>query len=168
MGSLTRCIVEWIIGAITAAAGLIGTVWGIVKYYDQKRVNEKNEQNEREDRREKLLTETLEGLNSVHTTMSGQALKVDSLVSVLSNIDTKLEEMQEQIDTNEMDRLRHVIIEGMLNLQNGLEVSQVYLEHIHHCYDKYKNCGGNSYIDSCMANIVEYEEECRRISMEED
>lgn len=125
---------ELIIGLIGACATLIGTVWGIVKYYDVKRTKAeataKQEQNER--------------------------------AAILGTILGKLDKLQEQVEENEMDRLRTDIINCANKLQNGYTVTSDYLEHIHHAYDKYIARGGNSYIEDCMAFVRSYEEECRR------
>jgi uncharacterized protein YpuA (DUF1002 family) len=125
---------ELIIGLIGALATLIGTVWGIVKYYDVKRTKAEAEAKTKQDARDTVL---------------------DTILKTLGNL-------QMQVTENEMDRLRTDIINCANKLQNGYTVTSDYLEHIHHAYDKYIAGGGNSYIEDCMAYVRAYEEECRR------
>jgi|GEM_PF-2805097 len=125
---------ELIIGLVGATATLIGTVWGIVKYYDVKRTKAEKEAKKEQDEKN----------------------------AILDNILKKLELLNKQVDENEMDRLRTDIINCVNKLQNGYIASSDYLEHIHHAYDKYTSKGGNSYIEDCMDYVRSYEEECRR------
>lgn len=124
---------DLVIGGISALAALIGAMWGIVKYYDQKRTKQEENQRTKERERDEQLDNIKFSLDAVKTT----------------------------IDENEMDRLRSEIIQAENDLRNGLELSEVYLKHVHHSYDKYISKGGNSYIVECMDNIKEYERECR-------
>ena len=87
---------------------------------------------------------------------------IEELQQEVTSLNENIDTMQQQIDENEMDRLRCDIISCVNKLQNGFTMSQADFEHIHHCYDKYISRGGNSYIESCMEYVVEYEEECRR------
>ena len=153
---------ELIIGLITALATLIGVVWGIVKYYDIKRTKQETEAQAREQKHDEMLAEVAKELKSITHDNSLQHAAIEGLRQDVTTLNSNIDDMQQQIDENEMDRLRCDIISCVNKLQNGFTMSQADFEHIHHCYDKYVGKGGNSYIESCMEYVVEYEEECRR------
>lgn len=170
---------EWIVGLISAIAALIGAVWGIVKYYDSKSAKEQEKREEleaerhaaledREAHRDHILEDIAETLVILSEDNQHQKEEITSLQSRLSSMHEQIESItakqdgiQESIEENEMDRLRSEIINCVNKLRNGFEMSQVDLEHIHHCYDKYRARGGNSYIKACMEYVFEYERECR-------
>ena len=153
---------ELIIGLITAIATLIGVVWGIVKYYDKKRTKQEAEAKAREDKHDQMLESMATELKCITRDNTLQHNAIDQLRQEVTSLNENIDTMQQQIDENEMDRLRCDIISCVNKLQNGFTMSQADFEHIHHCYDKYVGKGGNSYIESCMEYVVEYEEECRR------
>lgn len=153
---------ELIISLILAVSTLIGTVWGIVKYYDVKRTKQEQEQHARENARDELLSSIATELKGIKEDNALQHNNISELQADVTSLHTSIETMQQQIDENEMDRLRCDIISCVNKLQNGFTMSQADFEHIHHCYDKYISRNGNSYIESCMAYVTEYEEECRR------
>lgn len=168
MGSPTRCVVELFISLIVALTGLIGCVWGIVKYYDVKRTKKeaeeqriKNEQEQlkraKENERDEKLELILNSVQSLQEYNLYQEEEIQSLQDQFLNMQLHLEETRETIDANEMDRLRSDIINCVNRIHNGYAVSQAELEHIHHCYDKYSSRGGNSYIQNCMTVVTQYE-----------
>ena len=166
---------ELIISLIVAITGLIGTVWGIVKYYDKK--NSKRQAQEQQEKQKLNATlETISGkLENITEDNNKQHKEIgeikESMTAVNERVDTLKQQIQntrEEINENEMDRLRSDIIDCVNRLQNGSIMSQADLEHIHHAYDKYKKRGGNSYIESCMHYVIEYEDECRRNGIDMD
>ena len=173
---------EWIVGLISAITALIGAVWGVVKYYDIKRTKEQEKREEaeesrrksleeREARRDELLTKIVSSLGALSEDSQTQKEDIAFLHSRFDFMHDQIEQMTQTIEENEMDRLRCDIISCVNKLRNGFEMSQVDLEHIHHCYDKYRARGGNSYIESCMEYVFEYERECREagvIGFEDD
>lgn len=155
-------MLELIISLILAASTLIGTVWGIVKYYDVKRTKKETEAVQREEERDKILKTVAEQLKTIALDNAAQHRNIEIVQEEIVKINLQIQNIQEQIDENEMDRLRSDIINCVNKLQNGLTMSQADFEHIHHCFDKYISKGGNSYIQSCMDYVIDYEEECRR------
>ena len=155
-------MLELIISLILAASTLIGTVWGIVKYYDVKRTKKETEAVQREEERDKVLKTVAEQLKTIALDNAAQHRNIEIVQEEIRKINLQIQNIQEQIDENEMDRLRSDIINCVNKLQNGLTMSQADFEHIHHCFDKYISKGGNSYIQSCMDYVIDYEEECRR------
>ena len=156
-----------ILGAVTA---LIGSVWGIVKYYDQKRVKEQQAKETKENTRDETLKGLSNAIGNLNTTMNKQHDEVVQLRSEISHVKEKLEEVDDKLidtqrtmDENEMDRLRSDIINCANKIEEGFSISEAVLQHIHHCYDKYAAKGGNSYIEECMDFVREYERECREI-----
>lgn len=156
------------LGGFSGLATLIGAVWGIVRYYDKKKVDRDTQQQARDAERDKLLKDILLQLNT--NSLVNEAQKKDiaemhkDIKKVHEQLDTVQAEAQDTrriIDKNEMDRLRSDIILYENQLENGLALNKNALEHVHHCYDKYHAAGGNSYIDGCMESIKEYERECR-------
>lgn len=153
---------ELIIGLIGAVTTLVGTVWGIVKYYDVKRTKQEADAQAREQKHDEMLASMVEELKCITRDNTLQHEAIEELRQELTSVGEDIDVMQQQINENEMDRLRCDIISCVNKLQNGFTMSQADFEHIHHCYDKYIGRGGNSYIRSCMEYVVEYEEECRR------
>ena len=155
-------MLELIISLIVAISTLIGTVWGIVKYYDVKRTKQEAEKIRKEEERDNILKNVVTQLTAISLDNAAQHRNIEIVQEEIGKINLQAQNIQEQIDENEMDRLRSDIINCVNKLQNGLTMSQADFEHIHHCFDKYINRGGNSYIQSCMDYVIEYEEECRR------
>lgn len=155
-------MLELIISLIVAISTLIGTVWGIVKYYDVKRTKQEAEKIRKEEERDNILKNVVTQLTAISLDNAAQHRNIEIVQEEIGKINLQTQNIQEQIDENEMDRLRSDIINCVNKLQNGLTMSQADFEHIHHCFDKYINRGGNSYIQSCMDYVIEYEEECRR------
>ena len=163
---------EWIVGLISAVTAFIGAIWGIVKYYDAKGVKEQEKREkaeaerqraieERETRRDEIFNNIVGSLSALSEDSQDQKEEIAFLHARFDLMHDQIEQMSHTIEENEMDRLRSDIIDCVSKLRNGFEMSQVDLEHIHHCYDKYRAKGGNSYIESCMEYVFEYERECR-------
>lgn len=131
---------ELIISSIVALTSLIGAVWGIVRYYDQKRANKAKEDH----------------------------AEIVALRTALEAMADRLENMEMRMMNNELDRLRSDIINFETQLRNGFAMSEGDFSHIHHSYDKYHAAHGNSYIDGVMADIIEMEHEYRAAIMGED
>lgn len=60
---------------------------------------------------------------------------------------------QRCIDANEMSRLQTVIMNFSTLLRNNSLVDLNDFNYIYHAYDRYKELGGNSFIDSEMRYI---------------
>lgn len=164
---------ELVISLIATVTALIGTVWGIIKYYDVKRVKERKESYAREEKLQKEKQEKEQALNNTLQCISKSLEEIneknqhqyDELKVVqndLSSVGEQIKEIKAQQQEDEMDRLRSDIIDCVNKLQNGLIMSQADFLHIHHAYDKYTKNHGNSYIEGCMEFVTQYEEECRK------
>ena len=163
---------ELLIGGISALAALIGSVWGIVKYYDSKKTKEQ-EKNARLSQEKALAQEkTLNEIHSIMNQIVKDNIKQQDDIHILkdqtSEIQIKLRDvqnttqnMQKEIEENEVDRLRAEIIDTYNKLLNGYTLSSVEFEHVHHSYDKYTAKGGNSYVEDCMDSIREFEKDFR-------
>lgn len=156
------------LGGFGGLAALIGAVWGIVRYYDKKKTEREQRQQELELERTKLLQSMSLQLAEVVAVNKAQKDDISAMHSDISKIQKQLKEVQKEaqdtrktIEENEMDRLRSDIILYQNQLENGMGLNQQALMHVHHCYDKYTSKGGNSYIESCMDYIRDYEKECR-------
>ena len=154
---------EIVISLILAASTLIGTIWGIVKYYDIKQTKKEQALKAKEEAEKKQQDEKLtKALNAISKDLAD--IKDDNAHqhAEISTLQTEVRAVKKQMDEDEMDRLRSDIIDCVNKLQNGFIMSQADFEHIHHSYDKYVSRNGNSYIASCMEYVTDYEEECRR------
>ena len=163
-------MIELAIGLITGAAGLIGTIWGIIKYYDQKK-EKKEQQKEKQQLQQqeehiKVVAALSKGVTQLTNLVHAQQKENKNIQNHIDNMQDQMQEMMLAIEENEMDRLRTDIVDCVSKIRNGYDVSPIDLEHIHHAYDKYKSKGGNSYIESCMSLIKEYEDEYNRVSLE--
>lgn len=71
-------------------------------------------------------------------------------------IDDKVNNLKEEVDANELDRIKYEILQFSGSLRNGLKRTEVDYRHIETIFTKYKNKGGNSYI----LHEMEYIREC--------
>lgn len=148
------------IGAVT---GLIIALWGIVKYYDQKReakqkkreelfeklvidnATSMRQQNEKQqqcfDKINNFIDDTSETINMLSVNLEKTQTNVQSLYD-------KLGEQEEHILENELSRLQTAIMDFAIGLRNGKDANLNSFNYIFHAYDKYKHLGGNSFIDS--------------------
>lgn len=129
-----------IIGAVTGAAGLI---FGIIKWKDAKK--------ERQQTQRKQTTEDI------------ISKKIDAAIIPLRQTNAeqneRIKRLEEKQDENERDRLRAEIMIAANKLHNGQRLTTADYKHIEHVYTKYKELGGNSYIDEQMKYIREKEHE---------
>ena len=71
-------------------------------------------------------------------------------------IDDKVNSLKEEVDANELDRIKYEILQFSGSLRNGLKRTEVDYRHIETIFTKYKNKGGNSYI----LHEMEYIRDC--------
>ena len=71
-------------------------------------------------------------------------------------IDDKVNNLKEEVDANELDRIKYEILQFSGSLRNGLNRTEVDYRHIEAIFTKYKNKGGNSYI----LHEMEYLRDC--------
>ena len=71
-------------------------------------------------------------------------------------IDEKVNNLKEEVDANELDRIKYEILQFSGSLRNGLKRTEVDYRHIEAIFTKYKNKGGNSYI----LHEMEYIRDC--------
>lgn len=71
-------------------------------------------------------------------------------------IDDKVNNLKEEVDANEIDRIKYEILQFSGSLRNGLKRTEVDYRHIEAIFTKYKNKGGNSYI----LHEMEYIRDC--------
>lgn len=75
----------------------------------------------------------------------------------INALETKIDNIQKEVDINERDRIRYEILQFSGSLRNGLTRTQNDYGHIEELYEKYQKKGWNSYIHSEM----EFIRECR-------
>ena len=80
---------------------------------------------------------------------------VGDLKENINNLDKKVDKIDLKVDTNELDRIRHSILDYKKGLDNGVKLSQHEYEYILKIYDKYKGMGGNSFITDVVEQIKE-------------
>ena len=74
----------------------------------------------------------------------------------IKDIDEKVNNLKDEVDANELDRIKYEILQFSGSLRNGLKRTEVDYRHIETIFTKYKNKGGNSYI----LHEMEYIREC--------
>lgn len=74
----------------------------------------------------------------------------------ISQINKDLITLKQEVDTNEIDRIKYEILQFSGSLRNGLKRTEVDYQHIEAIFTKYKNKGGNTYI----MHEMEYIREC--------
>ena len=159
---------EIVIALLGAVSTLIGSVWGIVKYYDQKREKEQKAKEEETNsirrQNQKLLEAMGSTLEKLATSNAQQQEDIGVLKLQSAEMKEQLQDIRRENKENEVDRLRTEIIDIYNKLLNGFTLTSVDFEHVHHSYDKYVSKGGNSYIEDCMDTIREFERDCREHS----
>lgn len=74
----------------------------------------------------------------------------------ISQINKDLITLKQEVDANEIDRIKYEILQFSGSLRNGLKRTEVDYQHIEAIFTKYKNKGGNTYI----MHEMEYIREC--------
>lgn len=74
----------------------------------------------------------------------------------ISQLDSKINDLKNEVDANEIDRIKYEILQFSGSLRNGLNRTETDYQHIETIFTKYKNKGGNSYI----MHEMEYIREC--------
>ena len=74
----------------------------------------------------------------------------------ISQLDSKINDLKNEVDANEIDRIKYEILQFSGSLRNGLNRTETDYQHIEAIFTKYKNKGGNSYI----MHEMEYIREC--------
>ena len=80
---------------------------------------------------------------------------VGDLKENINNLDKKVDKIDLKVDTNELDTIRHSILDYKKGSDNGVKLSQHEYEYILKIYDKYKGMGGNSFITDVVEQIKE-------------
>lgn len=146
---------------------VLSFVWGIIKYYDSKRVKKETES-------QKLIksindentkqSKTIDNLVTVVSTLTDTTVELkenlDTVADDLANIHKQLQKQDAIVDTNEKDRLQTELMTFANNLRAGAKPTLNMFNYIFHAYDKYKSLGGNSFVDSEMGYIKKKKEEC--------
>lgn len=73
----------------------------------------------------------------------------------INDLEKKIDNIQEEVNINERDRIRYEILQFSGSLRNGLTRTENDFEHIEELYEKYQKKGWNSYIHSEMDFIRE-------------
>ena len=73
----------------------------------------------------------------------------------INALETKIDNIQKEVDINERDRIRYEILQFSGSLRNGLQRTENDFDHIEELYEKYQKKGWNSYIHSEMGFIRE-------------
>lgn len=84
---------------------------------------------------------------------------IGSLVGKLlgiNKITDRLDVLEKNMNSNELDRIRYEILQFSGSLRNGLSRTETDYQHIEDIFTKYKNMGGNSYI----LHEMEYIRDC--------
>ena len=64
----------------------------------------------------------------------------------INKITDRLDVLEKNMNSNELDRIRYEILQFSGSLRNGLSRTETDYQHIEDIFTKYKNMGGNSYI----------------------
>lgn len=142
---------------IGAVGGAIGTVWGIIKWYAERKARKEAEA--KAFQKEAIVTEVSENVKTLIEPIKAQNETQSEQIDKLERIHKEeVGKLQTSINNNELDRLRAEIMIFACNLRNGMKMSDADFKYICKAYDKYHKMGGNSYIDSVMEYIKEEED----------
>lgn len=159
---------EIIVSLIVAITGLISAVWGIVKYYDTKREKKQTEADTfMKEMREENKQQSIK-IDSLITKTIGLEDDLNNLKTDVTNVHTRLDNQENNIHDNEMNRLQTAIMDFAASLRNGNTATLNSFNYIFHAYDKYKALGGNSFVDSEMEYIRKKKTEFNFVEPEEE
>ena len=85
-----------------------------------------------------------------------------------SDVYNKLDSCKLNIDRNELDRIVHIIMNFTDKLRNDIKPNVVQFQNIYELYTKYKDLGGNHYIDQEKIFIDKYYESIHGIKEKEN
>lgn len=71
----------------------------------------------------------------------------------IDELDKKITKIDEKVDINEIDRIKHEISQFSGSLRNGLKREEFDYQHIEELFTKYEKLGGNSFVASEMGFI---------------
>ena len=74
----------------------------------------------------------------------------------INKINDRLDILEKNMNSNELDRIRYEILQFSGSLRNGLSRTETDYQHIEDIFTKYRNMGGNSYI----LHEMEYIRDC--------
>lgn len=74
----------------------------------------------------------------------------------INKINDRLDVLEKNMNSNELDRIKYEILQFSGSLRNGLSRTETDYRHIEAIFTKYKNMGGNSYI----MHEMEYIRDC--------
>ena len=74
----------------------------------------------------------------------------------ISKINDRLDVLEQNVNANELDRIKYEILQFSGSLRNGLDRTETDYQHIEAIFTKYKNMGGNTYI----MHEMEYIRDC--------
>ena len=167
-----------IVGSI---ATLLAGIVGILTYFERKRDKKvAKEKLEDDKKREEWIEEAKktiqieykqeikETLEDFVTLDQGKAAH-DGIKEELGKVNWEMEKVNNKLNENrdlmvksEKFRLRGEMLAFAEDLRNGADKSSVAYEHIHAVYGRYKELGGNSYIDQVFKYIVGRENEDKK------
>ena len=138
---------------------------GYITWFEKRRDKKAEERAKKviEDK-ETLEKEIKDGLcddmkGCIHKELEPYVLKTDDLdmhrqiLDELKKLDVNIKAYQEDMHEAILERLQGEIIQFSEDLKNGSKKSSVAYEHIHNSYRKYKQMGGNGYIDGMFKYI---------------
>lgn len=79
--------------------------------------------------------------------------EVQTVNNEMCNIKKEIQDIKEEVNINERDRIRYEILQFSGSLRNGLERTENDYRHIEEIFEKYEQKGWNSYVHSEMEFI---------------
>lgn len=166
---------------VGSVATLLGGIVGILTYFERKR-DKKMAKEKLEDEKKRAewigeakktiqveyKEEIKETLEDFVTLEQGRAAH-DGIREEIEKVNWEIEKANEKLNENkdlmikaEKFRLRGEMLAFAEDLKNGADKSSVAYQHIHLVYGRYKEIGGNSYIDQVFKYIIGKEDEDKK------
>lgn len=172
LGIITLLGSSEVAAIVTAVAGALGTVWGIIQTV-RISVNKKVEKRKEEmiaAAKDAVVDTIIEELDDILEERDQKFVENETFEekicehnSANQNLRKTLIEVQESqaklmqnIEKNERMRLKAELIDFLEDLRNGQIKSATAYQHIYAAYDYYKSLKGNGFIEDVFAEIKEY------------
>lgn len=135
-------------------------MWAIVKYYDTKKTKLEEQKEIQAKARTEQLNNIANNIQAVKSTNEKQEVILHDLedaICIMQNdlvlVHNQLQSQQNEIEQNEINRLQTAIIDFADKLRAGNRLGEHNFHYVFDAYEKYRDLGGNSYIESEMDYI---------------
>ena len=140
-------LTEGLIAAIGAAIGIVGTLIVNVIKANKSKNEVRGQEYEHTENLVKLMSGTVQEIGNLRNEMN----------SKFEELNEKIDNFQDEQKRVNIAALRHDIIQTFETYKDEKKIPTHIYESTGYLYDRYKECGGNSFIDNMMIEMRHWE-----------